>query len=115
MTEPADTRPARHNHEQGAPLTDDCDGWCRYKASEYERRTGSAGATVASNEATPPNRPEYQMLVEGRILSELQAYIQHNAVLPSEHVGGGRVVPLSMLRGWIQRERHRWHQSRVGG
>jgi hypothetical protein len=98
---------ARHNHEQGAPLVDECDGWCRYKASEYERQTSGSTGTAASNESTLKNLREYQMLVEGRILSELQAYIQHNAVLPSDHVGSGSVVPLSLLRGWIQRERGR--------
>ena len=32
--------PARHEHEQGAPLIDgDCDGWCRFKHYDWERRT----------------------------------------------------------------------------
>jgi hypothetical protein len=40
-------------------------------------------------------------------LDELQLYILNNAVFPSDHCGSGRVVPLSLLRGWIQRERQK--------
>ena len=46
------------------------------------------------------------------LLSDLQAYVRHNAVLPSDHMGDGRVVPLSTLRGWIQRERQKLAVSR---
>lgn len=46
------------------------------------------------------------------VLGELECYIRHNAVLPSDHEGSGRVVPLSMLRGWIQRERQRGPRER---
>lgn len=48
--------------------------------------------------------PLLAVIAGAGVLGELQKYIQHNAVLPSDHVGDGLVVPLSVLRGWIQRE-----------
>ena len=29
------SEPSRHEHECGAPLKTDCDGWCRMKAKAY--------------------------------------------------------------------------------
>lgn len=37
VTLPRERPPARHEHERGAPLTDDCDGWCRGKFERWER------------------------------------------------------------------------------
>lgn len=43
--------------------------------------------------------------VAQNMLSDLEDYIRHNAVLPSDFLGDGRVVSLSKLRGWIHRTR----------
>lgn len=33
--------PSRHEHEQGAPLTTECDNWCRGKYKRWQELTGS--------------------------------------------------------------------------
>jgi hypothetical protein len=41
LTAEAARTPSRHEHEAGAPLLDDCDGWCRHKHEVWAR--GGAG------------------------------------------------------------------------
>jgi len=35
-------KPARHEHERGAPLIDDCDGWCKFKYKRWKENNLNA-------------------------------------------------------------------------
>jgi len=65
--DPVPPAPRWHEHERGAPLMADCDGWCRAKYKEWEQKekTGNRGGACkpAPDEYAPVPHDERKMLL----------------------------------------------------